>query len=211
MVYWNSDSLILDDLSGIPLCSDSNCRPRVHTAEMKILLENGVPATGIPRIPHSEKIISFTKVALPYGWLGNMSPFPVQHEGVWWKTTEHLFQALRFPSGSLIRHGIRDQPSPMGAKMRAKRHKAERAVEPLSEVDLDNMRFCLFLKARTHRKIREWLLATKMKHLIEDVSARPRKNDPCGMCLEQGVWVGQNLLGNLWMQLRFELAAPDHK
>ncbi len=174
---------------------------------MKQLSANGLPAADIPRIPHSEKVISFTKVALPHGWLGNMSPFPVQFDGVWWKTTEHLFQALRFPSGSPIRNEIHDQASPMAAKMRAKRHKAERAVEPLSGADLDNMRLCLLLKARTHRRIREWLLATKMKVLIEDVSSRPKKGDPWGMTLMGGVWVGHNLLGNLWMQLRSELAA----
>lgn len=28
-------------------------------------------------------IITFTKVKLPYGWLGNMAPFPLSIDGGW--------------------------------------------------------------------------------------------------------------------------------
>jgi hypothetical protein len=28
--------------------------------------------------------ISFTKVPLPYGWLGNMSPFKIKYNGAQW-------------------------------------------------------------------------------------------------------------------------------
>ena len=72
-------------------------------------------------IPHSDKVISFTKVALPYGWIGNMSQYPVQYGGVWWKTNEHLFQALRFPEGLPVREEIYRQASPMAAKILAKK------------------------------------------------------------------------------------------
>ena len=73
------------------------------------------------KIKHGENIVSFTKVSLPFGWLGNMSPYPVQYNGVMWKTTEHLFQALRFKENSPIRDEICMQKSPMGAKMCAKK------------------------------------------------------------------------------------------
>ena len=33
------------------------------------------------QISARNNVIAFTKVALPYGWLGNMAPFPVKHEG----------------------------------------------------------------------------------------------------------------------------------
>ena len=39
-----------------------------------------------------ESIIAFTKVALPFGWLGNMAPYPVTYGGKAWRTTEALFQ-----------------------------------------------------------------------------------------------------------------------
>jgi hypothetical protein len=41
------------------------------------------------------KIISFTKVDLPYGWLGNMAPYPLAYEDLTYWTTATLFQALR--------------------------------------------------------------------------------------------------------------------
>lgn len=44
--------------------------------------------------------IWFTKVDLPYGWLGNMAPYPVLHDGCRWLTTEALFWgAKRTPKG----------------------------------------------------------------------------------------------------------------
>ncbi len=153
-------------------------------------------------IMDNSTVIPFTKVALPFGWLGNMAPFPVQFDGVWWRTTEALFQALRFPAGSPVRNEIWKQCSPMAAKMISKRCKAERVVEPCSAVDLNNMRLCLGLKLKTHRKVGEGLKATLGKTLVEDVSNRPRKSDPWGMKLVDGVWVGENLLGSLWMELR---------
>ena len=156
-------------------------------------------------IPQSQNVISFTKVKLPYGWLGNMSPYPVQYDGVWWLTAEALFQALRFPPDSPVRKIIHGQKAPMAAKMLARKHRAERTVEPLSEQDFANMRLCLQLKAKAHRTIREQLMATGDKILVEDVSSRPRKNDPWGMKLVGGTWKGENLLGNIWMELRAEL------
>jgi hypothetical protein len=40
--------------------------------------------------------IAFTKVALSFGWLGNMAPYPIVYEAKLYRTTEALFQALRF-------------------------------------------------------------------------------------------------------------------
>ena len=41
--------------------------------------------------------IGFTKVSLPYGWLGNMSPHGIIDEnGVSWRTAEAKFQSMRF-------------------------------------------------------------------------------------------------------------------
>ena len=65
-------------------------------------------------------MIKFTKASLPYGWLGNMAPFPVMYNGKKWLTIEALFQALRFENEKIIEE-IRLEKSPMGAKMKAKK------------------------------------------------------------------------------------------
>lgn len=93
----------------------------------------------------------------------------------------------------------------MAAKMLAKKYKLLRTVEALSGQDLANMRYCLQLKAKTHRKVREWLLATGDKTIIEDITDRPNKNDPWGMRRMGKTWERQNLLGNMWMELRGDL------
>ena len=65
-------------------------------------------------------MIKFTKVSLPYGWLGNMAPFPVMYKGKKWLTIEALFQALRFEDEKIIEE-IRLEKSPMGAKMKVQK------------------------------------------------------------------------------------------
>jgi predicted NAD-dependent protein-ADP-ribosyltransferase YbiA (DUF1768 family) len=149
--------------------------------------------------------IWFTKVDLPYGWLGNMAPYPVLHHGFRWLTTEALFQALRFDDEA-IRQLIRMEKSPMGAKMKAKKHKDLMVVQPMSAIDVANMRMCLRLKMEQHRVIREWLLATGNAVIYEDVGARhgARHLFWGAKQTQQGV-LGTNTLGHLWMALRDEL------
>jgi predicted NAD-dependent protein-ADP-ribosyltransferase YbiA (DUF1768 family) len=150
--------------------------------------------------------ISFTKVSLPYGWLGNMAPFPVVHEGVEWRTTEALFQALRFAPGSPVREMIREQKSPMAAKMVAKKHASERVVTPLTDADLDLMRLVIRLKVEQHPRVREDLLSAGDRLIVEDVTKRPGGTGLFwGAALQGGAWEGGNALGLLWMELRDNL------
>jgi len=116
--------------------------------------------------------IAFTKVKLPYGWLGNMSPYPVFYDGKWWKTTEHLFQALRFKDGA-IQGKIRREPNPFQAKLIAKRHKDQMTVVPRSRRDVVNLRLVLRLKLKHHPELRQQLLETGNQTFIEDASSRP--------------------------------------
>ena len=152
-----------------------------------------------------ESIITFTKVALPFGWLGNMAPYPVTYGGKAWRTTEALFQALRFEDES-IQEAIRQEKSPMAAKMVAKRHKSKMVVVPMGAADLDNMRLVLRLKLQAHPALRRQLLATGAARLVEDCSRRPHGSGLFwGAALREGRWVGENWLGRLWEELRASL------
>jgi ribA/ribD-fused uncharacterized protein len=155
-----------------------------------------------------EPIIAFTKVALPYGWLGNMAPYPVTHGGKTWRTAEALFQALRFEDES-IREAIRQETSPMAAKFVAKKHKAAMVVEPMGAADLDNMRLVLRLKLQAHPALRRQLLATGEARIVEDCSRRPHGSGLFwGAALREGRWVGENWLGRLWEEWRASLREP---
>jgi len=154
------------------------------------------------------KYISFTKVALPFGWLGNMSPYPVEYQGKTWKTTEALFQALRFNDEDL-REEIRKEPSPMGAKLKAKGFvkkfgESKMCVDPLSKKDLDNMRMCVRLKIDQHPYLLKQLLDTKDLPIYEDVSSRGKRGSNLfwGALQENVIWVGNNHLGKIWEEIR---------
>lgn len=59
--------------------------------------------------------LTFTKVRLPHGWLGNMAPFSVVFDGKPWRTTEALFQfggRVALPEVQALRSGLRDPPHP---------------------------------------------------------------------------------------------------
>ena len=150
-----------------------------------------------------------------YGWLGNMSPHPVNHDGIWWLTAEALFQALRFPidavndEGANIRELIRAQKSPMTAKMMAKGSKDKRNITPMGDEDLDNMRMVLRLKFEQihNTPLERDLLETGDRFIVEDCSNRP---NVAGLFwgakrLADGTWKGTNMLGQLLMELRTEI------
>jgi predicted NAD-dependent protein-ADP-ribosyltransferase YbiA (DUF1768 family) len=69
-------------------------------------------------------MIIIRKIADPHGYFGNIAPYPVDHEGKTYRTTEALFQCLRFNEQRII-EAIRAEKSPMAAKFLAKKHPAK--------------------------------------------------------------------------------------
>ena len=144
-------------------------------------------------------MIAFRKVSEPHGWFGNMSPHPVEYGGLEWRTTEALFQAMRFEDYS-IREEIRAEKSPMSAKMVAKKHADSLTVVPRSDDDLRNMRLVLRLKVDQHPALMKALLDTGDEEIVEDTTKR--RDEYWGARLVDGKWVGENVLGKMWMELR---------
>ena len=150
-------------------------------------------------------VIAFTKTKLSYGWMSNMSAFPVQYDGKTWRTAEALFQALRFDAAD-VREAIRTEKSPMGAKIKAKQNAEKFTVVPTSEKDVVNMEMVLRLKLDQHPQLKAELKATGDQLIVEDVSNRANgRNLFWGAAIQNGEWYGKNVLGNLWMKLREEL------
>lgn len=147
--------------------------------------------------------IAFTKVSLPYGWLGNMSPHPIWWFGKRWNTAEALFQASRF-NDPLVREAIRAERSPMGAKMVAKKWADRMVVVPTSEQDVRNMEWVVSVKLEENRELVQQLLDTGDELIVEDVTARPAHGNHrfWGAALVNGAWVGENTLGKIWMRAR---------
>lgn len=151
--------------------------------------------------------ILIRRVRDPYGWLGNMSPYPVTYDGVhWYNTTEALFQALRFADAG-IRELIRLEKSPMSAKMKAKKLAEHRIKNWTAKEDIEAMTLCLRLKLHQHPELQAELLATGDRDIVEDCTKRPHGSGLFwGAALRgDGYWEGQNWLGVIWKTLRNEL------
>ncbi len=147
-------------------------------------------------------IIEFTKVDLPYGWLGNMYASPIRYEEKVWRTSEALFQALRFQEEE-IRETIRNEKSPMGAKMKAKPLKHKMTVQPMSEQDVENMRMVVRLKFDQNPALKAKLLRTGDHTIVENIGNRNGERHLFwGMKKVNGLWTGNNMMGTILMDLR---------
>jgi ribA/ribD-fused uncharacterized protein len=153
-------------------------------------------------------IISFTKVDLPYGWLGNMAPYRITHEEKLWLTAEALFQSMRFADPA-IQEMIRQERSPMGAKMKAKAHREQYNITPMSDQDIQNMRICLDLKFRQNEELKKALIKTAPHIIIEDIGNRNGERHKFwgAKRTSNEEWEGKNMMGHLLMELRSKLIA----
>ena len=157
--------------------------------------------------------IWFKGVNEPNGWMGNMAPYPITYNGQVWRTSEALFQSMRF-NDPLIKGVIQAEESPMAAKMIAKKiiYRKHRVIEPMSPQDIANMEACVLLKFQQHPKIARLLMATGKHPIYEDASGRNKSND-----LFWGVHRdpknpimpinGQNRMGEILMKVRGILLA----
>jgi len=152
-------------------------------------------------------VIAFRKVKDPYGWLSNMSPHPISG----YRTAEAAFQAYRFDDPD-IRKLIREEKSPMGAKMVAKKHADKMVIVPRSEADLQLMRGVVSWKIRCYPDLWKELVETGDAEIVEDVTSRPNESGLFwGAKLEDGKWVGQNHLGKIWMEVREACIKEEQK
>ena len=74
------------------------------------------------------------------------------------------------------------------------------------------MKMCIRLKLEQHPQLVAELLATKDALIVEDVTKRGDKGGNLfwGAMLVNEEWIGQNVLGKLWMDLREELASSKN-
>ena len=153
--------------------------------------------------------VTITKVKEPSGWLSCMSAYPVVYKGVRYKTCEALFQALRFEGYPDIQKEIQECPSPMRAKMIARREqellgRGEMWDEAPSDIPL--MKECLELKLEQHPELKDKLIETADAEIIEDCTTHDRESARFwGAVRKDGKWIGENNFGKIWMEIRDEL------
>lgn len=163
------------------------------------------------------KIIKFTKSNLPYGWMGNMAGFSngkelsITYEDKLWKTSENLFQALRFNDVGI--QGLIRRENGFNGKKVAKRFKQDMSIRPLFRQDVLNMIKVVRLKLEQHKFLLDELINIEDDVLIiEDVSSRMGGTGLFwGSANVNNQWIGHNCLGYIYMYLRDDYLAQQSR
>jgi len=148
----------------------------------------------------------FLKTTEKWGGLSNMAGgFSLWVNRVPIPTSEHLYQACRFPHMPDVQRVIIEQASPMTAKMKSKPFRSQSRPD-WDHVRVRIMRWCLRVKlAQNWQKFASVLIETGERSIVEE----SRKDDFWGAKpQDDGTLVGCNVLGRLLMELREELKRP---
>lgn len=160
-----------------------------------------------------DECVTFKSTKGHYGALSNMAPnFPLFINGVQLRTSEALYQALRFPDNPEIQMEIIKFSSPISAKKFARMHNHKTRTDWYTQ-RFKIMKLCLEIKLFQNYDIfSKVLLATKNLSIVEFTD----KDKVWGATLENNIYVGTNALGRLLMELRekvrndqFELSIPE--
>jgi len=150
-------------------------------------LEADELVNGMIRFYHSDQ---------PWGELSNFSRHAVFLHGRVWPTVEHFYQAQKF-SGTQHEETIRRSSTPMLAKLRANALREDQDRRDWSDVKESVMLEGLRAKFAQHPDLRERLLTSGERELVEHTENDHYWGDGDG--------TGANRLGHLLMQVRAEL------
>lgn len=147
-------------------------------------------------------VIKFYSTKGEYGCFSNFAAYPIELKGKVWPTTEHYFQAQKFP-GTEHEEEIRNEKSPMIAarKGRDRKRPLRRDWEAVKD---EIMREAVLAKFTQHAELREILLATGDAEIIEHTT-----ND--SYWADGGDGSGLNMLGKILMSVREELRGGKGK
>src|SRR5262245_34951708 len=140
-----------------------------------------------------KQIFFYSTREKPFGCLSNFAPYGFELNGLWWPTSEHYFQAQKFPDAAYAER-IRLTKSPTIAA-RLGRSRKEPVRNDWTEVKDSIMRQGVLCKFRSNPDIREVLLSTGDAILIENA---PR--DYYWGCGSDGT--GLNMLGQILIEIR---------
>jgi len=143
--------------------------------------------------------VAIRKVKEPWGILGNFASTPIIINNVSFKTSEQLFQLMKFKDAEPVLAVYHANNPKMTAKHWEKSHRRE----DWGQMIVDAMKYCLVQKYEQNEAFRQELERSKGKYIVEDQTSFPKKTpDTWGVKLQGDNFVGPNLLGRLLMELR---------
>ena len=161
---------------------------------------------GYATYPKSE-CVTIHKVDGEWGIFCNFAPTPIIIDGVVFKSSEHLFQLMKFKDPEVISNimnGITNNGKKCyQIKKTVKSYEKEFRREDWGSMIIDAMKFCLMKKYEQSADFRAKLEESRGRFIVEDHTTMPKKSPdawgvkPCG-----DNFAGPNLLGRLLMELR---------
>ena len=153
---------------------------------------------SIETYPVSE-CVAIRKVKEPWGIFGNFAPTPIIINGVTFKTSELLFQLMKFKEAEPVLAVYNANNPKMTAKHWEKTHRRE----DWGRMIVDAMKFCFTQKYEQNEDFRKELERSKGKYIVEDQTSFSKKTpDTWGVKQQGSDFIGPNLLGRLLMELR---------
>ncbi len=150
-----------------------------------------------------EACCTFRKIAEPFGGLSNMATgYPLTIGLHTWRTSEVVYQALRWPHMADVQQMLLEQHSPMTAKMKSKKYRHRQRPDWL-DIRITVMRWVIRVKYLQHPvRIGRLLSETGTLHIVEE-SHKDRFWGAVGD--GTGLLIGENILGRLLMELKAEI------
>lgn len=159
-------------------------------------------------------VIPFRKVNEAYGAFSNMSrEYPINCNGNFFITSEHLYIALRFSGQDDIQKQIQEHKNAMFCKkcfVNAKKY-SEYRVQNWDEICIDVMKYVLKLKYEQNPEFVKLLESTGDKYIVEDTTFHKGERSFFWGCKNVGdKYVGYNNLGKILMELRDNKGVIDY-
>lgn len=147
----------------------------------------------------ANECVTIHKVAEPWGIFGNFARTPIVIDEVMFKTSEQLFQLMKFKDKEPVLAVYNANNPKMTTKHWEKTHRRS----DWGQMVVDAMKFCLTKKFEQSEDFRAELERSRGKFIVEDQTSFTKKTpDTWGVKLQGDNFVGPNLLGRLLMELR---------
>jgi ribA/ribD-fused uncharacterized protein len=139
------------------------------------------------------RVVNFYSVGDEFGEFSNFASYPITIDGERWPTSEHYFQAQKFPDKT-YRQKIRKANSAMLAA-RLGRDRKQKLRRDWESAKVAIMRAAVLAKFTQHEELRTLLLSTGEAKIVEHTE----HDDYWG---DGGDGSGKNMLGRILMQVR---------
>ena len=154
-----------------------------------------------------DSCVAIHKVSEQWGIFSNFAPAPLTVEGVAFRSSEELFQVLKFSDPGIVRRildGVTLGGKPChNCKMAAKSYERQCRRPDWGNMVIDAMKYCLMQKHAQCEPFRQALADSIGRTIVEDqTSFSKRHADAWGVKRQGDTFVGPNLLGRLLMELR---------